>query len=252
MICKLAVNCPFAPGSTILSIRTKIPLLDAFYIIFPVISLIFLIIGVGKQNLKLIFLSGITTGIGLFFSLTIAPFLLFYFVAIILLSKCFRNLVKYYLSLAAGILVLFLFLLLFGINMLTIINAILVNGLVQRAYFPWVIYNFYDFFIFTGIPILIIFIYLIKELIKNFSINKLSKEVILLISCLTTMLTVDILGMNRGETGRIWVIFTPFIILAIAGYLTNQIKINTKLFRLLVFIQLIQVLVMQMFWVMLW
>jgi hypothetical protein len=254
---KLISNSKLALRNTVMymavpSVILFVPLLDAFYIIFPVTSLIFLIKGVERKNLRLLFASGLISGIGVFFSFTVAPFFLFYFVVLVLFLKNFANLIKYYLALILGTLTFFALLLTFNINMLSIINSIIINGLVQRHYFPWVLYNFYDFFIFLGIPLIVVFAFGFRDQLSNLLKNKLSKEILILISCLITMLTVDILGMVRGETGRIWVIFVPFFILATVSFLTDNIKLNTKLFSIIIFIQLMQVLVMQMFWVMLW
>ncbi len=246
--------------STVPSVIFFVPLLDAFYTIFPLLALIFIILAVEKNNLKFAYMSGLILAFGLFFSLSIAPFLLFYFVCLLLLlnqkykfSQLINKLMESYLALIAGLLSFLLFLLIFlNTNFFTITAAVLSKGMVQRSYFPWVFYNFYDFFVFAGIPVSVIFILLLKDLIGNFIKYKRSKEIVMLIPFLTTLFTVDALGLVRGEAGRIWLIFIPFLVVPMARFLTENLKFNSKYFLIFIFIQFIQVLIMQTFWVMLW
>jgi hypothetical protein len=246
--------------ATVPSVIFFVPLLDAFYTVFPIVSLILLIKGVNNRRFRMLFLSGIVLGVGLFFSLSIAPFLLFYF--IILAMLLFRrqnlgisvsNIIKKYLTLILGIAIIFLLLFIFShINMYAIFDAVLTKGMYKRAYYPWVFYNLYDFFVFAGIPVLIAFLFLIKESIRQLSVSKIIKENYLLIPFVITLAAVDILGLVRGEAGRIFLIFIPILTIVIARFLTDRVKLSTGFFIIFIFVQLIQVLVMQTFWIMLW
>src|SRR6185503_9042706 len=112
-----------------------------------------------------------------------------------------------------------------------------------RSYTTWLFYNLYDFFVFAGIPLTVIFFKQIK---------KFNRSDILFVSFLITLIIIDLSGSTRGETGRIWAPFLPFFVLPTVAYLTTKIKFSTKLFVGLLILQSLQILVMQEFWVMLW
>jgi len=244
--------------STIPSVILFVPLLDVFYTFFPMISLILLILSFGKKRKqKYLILSGLVFGIGLFFTLSILPFLLIYF--IILIIEFYRPkqgililrepLINFLTIIIGGLIFFALMLLAFNINMIKIYISL---RLVERSYFPWVFYNLYDFFVFTGIPVLIVFILFIKDFINRFSGVKSIKDNFLFVAFLFTIITVDVLGVVRGEAGRIYLVFVPILSILIAYFLTDKLKFNTKFFIIFILLQLIQVLVMQEFWVMLW
>jgi len=234
-----------------------VPLLDAFYSVFPLVSLILVIQGITKRNLGFLFLSGMVMGLGLFFTFSITPYFLIYLITLIILLYQKQNLInlsgrvfKYYTALLLGLssfLILCLFFL--RINLMETVFSI---KLVYRSYFPWVFYNLYDFFIFTGIPVFILFVYLVKDFINKFLNYKAIKQNFLFLAFIITLITVDVLGVVRGETGRIYLFFVPILVLLVAHFLTDKIKFNTKFFMIFMLIQLMQVLVMQEFWVMLW
>jgi hypothetical protein len=66
------------------------------------------------------------------------------------------------------------------------------------------------------------------------------------------ILIVNFSGSVRGETGRLWTPYIPFMVLIVSGFLTNKLKLSTKLFAVILVLQIVQILVMQEFWVMLW
>jgi len=195
--------------------------------------------------------------LGLFFTFSITPYFLIYLITLIILLYQKQKLInlsgrvfKYYTALLLGLssfLILCLFFL--RINLMETVFSI---KLVYRSYFPWVFYNLYDFFIFTGIPVFILFVYLVKDFINKFLNYKAIKQNFLFLAFIITLITVDVLGVVRGETGRIYLFFVPILVLLVAHFLTDKIKFNTKFFMIFMLIQLMQVLVMQEFWVMLW
>ena len=136
-------------------------------------------------------------------------------------------------------------LLLFNFNFIRLIQLIFaeVPHVHSRSYTTWLFYNLYDFFIFAGIPVAIIFFTQIK---------KFNKADLLFISFLITLIIIDLSGSTRGETGRIWAPYLPFLVIPAVAFITNKIPFSTKLFTGLLFVQAIQILVMQEFWVMLW
>jgi hypothetical protein len=75
------------------------------------------------------------------------------------------------------------------------------------------------------------------------------------------LLILNFSGSVRGETGRIFSIFMPFMVLIAAGFTTNNLKFTphhngagftTRQFGVFLALQALQILVMQEFWVMLW
>lgn len=59
-------------------------------------------------------------------------------------------------------------------------------------------------------------------------------------------------GSVRGETGRIWIPYVPFMVLVTTKFIADKIKFSNKLFAGVLILQALQILVMQEFWVMLW
>jgi len=113
----------------------------------------------------------------------------------------------------------------------------------KRSYIPWIFYDLYDFFTFSGIPVLIMSIIIIK--------NLFNKD-IFTFSFFGVLLILDISGLSRAESGRIWMPYMPFLASIVAYYLTDRLKLSSKLFITILFLQFIQILFIQEFWVTLW
>lgn len=226
-----------------------IPINDVFLPIFTVVTLLFLLKGLKTPKKYNLFISGLTFSLGLFFSLSLLPLGLTFALLMLLYSN--RNKIRQTLVLPS---VLFIFgffllplklLLLFNFNFFTV-SQTLMSGLPKfRAYQIWVFYNLYDFFIFCGIPILILFCWFaIREARTRFA----SKEFV----AFTVMLfLLNFSGAVRGEVGRIWIPFVPFVVLLVSFFATKELKLTTKQFILILFLQALQVILMQEFWVML-
>lgn len=203
-----------------------IPISDVFFPIFFLVSFFYFL----KKNY---FLSGVIFSLGLFFSLSLLP-LLFIF---ILIDR--KNVIQFLTGLVTLPVFLFLF---FQFNMIEVSRTLMKGLPVNRSYPVWVFYNLYDFFIFSGIPILVLFII---ALIKR-------TEDILFWAFAFMILALNFSGSVRGETGRIWIPFVGPLILVVANFLTNKLKFSKNIFLYLVFLQAIQILTMQEFWVTLW
>jgi len=82
----------------------------------------------------------------------------------------------------------------------------------DRPYIPWLWLHFWEWALFTGIPLMILWL-----------LNALrGKRDILSLSLLATMVILLLSGTARGETGRVWLFFSPFVLIAAAHALQNR------------------------------
>jgi hypothetical protein len=237
-----------------LNLFTGLP--DALYSTIALISLfMFSKFKITKKPIYL-FLTGVSLFIALFFSLSTLPILLIlgityslYFYKELSFIHHLRNFIATAFGLLVLPLILFVF---FKFNFLEIALTIM-NHLPDKArsYPLWLVFNIWDFFLFCGIPVTIVFIYAISKSLKMKQI--FNKTNFLLISFLITFIMLDIAGNARGEVGRIWITLMPFLIIGTASLAEKTIFKNHKqLFLLLIFLQLTQTILMQIFWVTLW
>lgn len=236
------------------SIVLFIPINDVFLPFFSIGAFYFLVKGLQDKHALSFFISGIILFLGVTFNLALLPLLVLFFLFAIFFIKQKNIAVTKYLN--EGILFgigfflppLLLYLLL-NFNFLRLIQIIFqeVPHVHTRSYATWLFYNIYDFLMFVGIPLAIVFITQIKKL---FALR--SKPDILFLSFLITLFIVNLTGSTRGETGRIWSIFIPFLLLPAIAYITTNKKFSTTLFTGILFLQALQILIMQEFWVLLW
>ena len=233
------------------SVVLFVPINDVFLPVFTISALLFLVRGFKFQTKYNFLVSGVIFSVGLFFSLSLLPLGLMFLLLFFFYSnrkQIMQTFIVPTLLFVIGFLLLPLkLLILFDFNFFTI-SQTLMSGLPKfRAYQVWVFYNLYDFFIFCGIPILVLFIYL---LFRQFQIKfkPLSKE---LVSFTVMLLLLDFSGAVRGEVGRIWIPFVPIVVLLIASFTTKDLKLSTRQYVLILALQALQVILMQEFWVML-
>jgi hypothetical protein len=162
-----------------------------------------------------------------------------------------RILLTYYAAIFTGLIVPSLALyMLFGFNFLTVALKIL-SGTAHRSYFLWLFYNPFDFFIFAGIPITYLFFSKVFQSVSKISerSHTLIDELALSFTLVLIILTVS--GVYRAETGRVWLPFIPFVVLCASSYLINR-KFSNPYILSVLFLQALQVIIMQEFWVPLW
>lgn len=237
---------------TIPSMLLFIPINDVFLPLFPLASFLWFIQGMREEKKYKLLLSGFIFSVGLFFSLSIVP-LLFIFAVYLCLIKNIQSIVSNGLVFSSGLILLPLVLFLFFTYNTIIVSQTLLSGLPEyRQYWTWVVFNLIDFFIFLGIPLCIFFCMVLFHLGKNVLKAKIKREDLLSIGFICMLFLLNISGAVRGEVARIWIPFYPFLALILAWFLTKEIKIKSSIFLLILFLQFVQVLVMQEFWVMLW
>lgn len=241
------------------SVVLFIPINDSFLHIFAITAFFFLLKGIKQKKLLYILLSGLTLFLGAFFNLSLLPLAIFLGVFFLLnnftqkkirLKYIFKSGLVFSLGFILLPLILYLSFHFDFIQMLKIIMGS-VPDIHTRSYQIWIFYNLYDFFIFSGIPIAVVFFLSVKKLFLNH----------VLMAFLVMLVVLNFSGSIRGETGRILVIFMPFMALIAAGFATNNLKFTphhngagftTRQFGIFLALQALQILVMQEFWVMLW
>ena len=237
-----------------------IPINDAFLQLFSVTTLFFMVYGLEKNKRYPFFLSGATLFLGVFFNLSLLPLLIFFFLFFLLRmwqQKKFWSqafFVKGILFSTGFFLPPILLLFFAQFNFIQMVQTIMkhVPDVHTRSYTIWIFYNLYDFLIFSGIPVSLMVLFAIKQEVKKIMRKTWKKIDPVLMPFLTMILILNFSGSVRAETGRLWSVYIPFMVLLAASYLTNKMKFSKKLFILILLLQAVQILVMQEFWVMLW
>lgn len=229
------------------SVSLFLPLNDAFLGLFSVVGFLCFLLGQKWKKGIFYYLSGISFAIGSFFSISLLVPLGMVCLFGFLSTNSLREKVTGGIRLLVGVVtipaVLFIF---FHFNTISVFAKI-ASLQAKRSYLTWVVYDIYDFFVFSGIPVLIGSIILIKEmLVRKASTNMLA------ISFFIVLFLLDIFGFSRAEVGRIWMPYMPFLAVIVAGFLTKIKKASTATFATILFLQIVQLLVMQEFWVTLW
>jgi len=95
----------------------------------------------------------------------------------------------------------------------------------DRPYLPWLYMHLYDYFIFTGWPLVILAVIAVVAgvamLIRRNPREPLSTSALLAVSAAATLVVLDLSGTMRGESGRILLFLTPFFLLGAAGVVTE-------------------------------
>lgn len=236
------------------------PINDAFLHLFTALALFFMALGIKTGKSLYYFFSGAVLFLGVFFNLSFLPLLIFFFFFYILsqykeirsaLTKFLRNGISYTVGFFLPPILLFALL---GFNFLEMIHIIMgtVPDVHTRSYSLWVYYNIQDFLTFCGIPTAIVLLSVFKQQLL-FSFRLLIKKINpVALSFFIMILVLNFSGSSRGEVSRIWLPFMPIVAIIAAAYLTKHHKLSTKLFATVLFLQAIQIIVMQEFWVTLW
>ena len=232
---------------TIPAIVLFVPLSDVFFPLFFLLSFWVFLKGLRDKKLLLIFLSGILFFLGLFFSMSLLPLLLLFAYFIFLYSYKkklnMQKLLSFGFAYVLGLVILpFLLFVLFQFNSLAVAKTLISWLPKGRQYHVWILYNLYDFFVYTGIPLFLLYVKMILSKVKDH----------LFIAFTIMLLLLNFSGAVRGEVGRIWIPFMPVLVLFIANFLTYRLKFSKNYFAYILFLQAVQIVIMQEFWVPLW
>jgi hypothetical protein len=92
----------------------------------------------------------------------------------------------------------------------------------ERSYLPWIFLHFWDWVLFNGFVLMLAWLaglWLWKRRGENVPLVGLALLVAMIVLCVS--------GTARGETGRVWLAFTPFALLA-AGEMLSQFNERTR------------------------
>jgi hypothetical protein len=220
------------------------PLNDVFLPLFSASSLYLLLVAFKTKNSLLFFFSGLVLSIAIYFSLTFLPvILLFVLIFLLRFKKEFILKLKLFICFLVGLFVmpaLFFFLGLNSLEMFFKMMQFHETAQHERQYFTWLFYNFYDFFIFLGIPLATIFLAEAYLCIRN----KFRKTDFLFLAFLITILIVDLTGSVRAETARIWLPYIPFLIIPAANFIEKK-GFTKRHFCIIIFLQALTVFILQ-------
>lgn len=229
------------------------PLPNSYYPLLGLLPFLFLI----KKSKFHILFSGLIYSVALFFSFSILPLFLFYILFIFLhnmetIKEALRKISIFIFSIVSFYFLLFL---VSGYNIAQVFLTVM-NGLPEnRSYLTWLLYNPYDFLIFAGIPVSMLFIFSLRKYVSLLmqSNDKLTLASINSVLFSGTMMFVLLVasGIVRGEVGRIWLPLMPFVALFAAQFIASTVK-RPSIFVGILLLIIIQTIVQQEFWVMLW
>ncbi len=234
-----------------------LPLNDTFLGLFGIVGFLGVLLGQRKKSILYYFLGGLSIAIGAFFSASMLVVILMAILFLALSTCPLKEKILGGLGVLGGLVILPILLLVFyHFNTFGVFLEI-TRLQAKRSYLPWTFYDLYDFFIFAGIPVLVCSIVIIKNILKRllpfgFTQGKLVHNDALTIAFFLTLFLLDISGFSRAEAGRIWMPYMPFLAVIAAAFLTKEKKFSTTAFSALLVMQLVQLLVMQEFWVTLW
>ncbi len=236
------------------------PLIDIFMPLFTSISLYYFLRGYKLMNKFNFVISGFVLFIGAFFTLTFLPILLFFLILFLLeflKKKNFFIHFRFGLYFLLGILFPIFILFILGLDFIEMVRKIMFlheSAQSTRGYLIWLFYDLYDFFLFAGIPLSVLFLLGafsdVRLLIKSkFNFSKIDA---IGVSFLIILLAVNFSGSVRAETARIWLPFVPFLIITVANFSTNKLKLRNQQFFLLLLLQIVQVFIFQSVIVTIW
>lgn len=230
------------------------PHIDVITPLFTSLSLLCFVIALKRRTFVACFLSGVFMFLGAFTTLTVLATGLIYALlgisALVRDSRFRRDLHWYVLSFVGGLAVLPVILYAAsGFNVLATVQEILGGhtGFVQarRSQPLWLIYNYYDFFLFLGIPLLLVALAQLRRIVVSLRAQATQLDVVLIGFWLLTLL-IDVSGIMHGETGRTWMAFIPFIVAPLAAFL-NRADSNGGFVVVLVALQGLQAITLALF-----
>jgi hypothetical protein len=107
-----------------------------------------------------------------------------------------------------------IFALVSGLTPLDLFNFAMANHLIlDRPYVPWLWLHSWEWVLLTGIPVVVLWL--------GFALRRRAPQPVqaLALALLLTMLVLVFSGTARGETGRVWLFFAPFVLICAAAAL---------------------------------
>ncbi|MAS33193.1 MAG: hypothetical protein CL610_04245 [Anaerolineaceae bacterium] len=105
-----------------------------------------------------------------------------------------------------------------GLTPVDLFNHSMANHLIlDRPYVPWLWLHFWEWALLTGVPVIVLWLkgtWRQRQAVKP--------GAVLGLALLLTMLVLIFAGIARGETGRVWLFFAPFVLICAASGLPAQ------------------------------
>jgi len=106
-------------------------------------------------------------------------------------------------------------------------EAVKFNQVDERGYWIWVGENPKEFFYAAGLPVMMIFVYMLMQIFSRWrslrtNITHWSMETIYILSLALTLGAVVFLGVNRGEITRLWIYLGVFFQVPAAVFLARK------------------------------
>jgi len=197
--------------------------------LFPLIAaLAFLALLIGCQHERphvvWCVLSGFITGLGWFINFALVPLALLAGIWVLInerlikrrtLMQCVQIGVFYGVGLLT---VWFLFWLVGGQTLIDLLAASMAFHLsLDRPYLFWLFMHSWDWLLWSGIAFGVVMIAQVVKSLRRGAVDR-SAFPVMSASLALTMLILVISGTARGETGRVWLFFAPFLLIAAAEY----------------------------------
>lgn len=94
---------------------------------------------------------------------------------------------------------------------------------IERNYWIWLVLHVYDMLMFAGWPLVAIAGYGIWRVIQQWRTDHQFDQIdVLVMAVLATVVVLDLSGITRAESARIWLFFVPFLLLMGLGYYAQQ------------------------------
>ncbi len=122
-------------------------------------------------------------------------------------------------------------------------NNALFNAAAGRTWWPWVAVVPFEFALSLGFGLgLVVLAGWLGEVVGAFRNRSLRGRSALLIAPVALLLLLNLAGMNRGETARLWLFLTPLLVLGAVDYLWRRAREPKRLFLRLAAVQALQAL----------
>lgn len=203
---------------------------NTLYPLIAVLALLTLMRGCRAERINpgWIFASGLLTGVGWFINFALVPLVLFLGIWVLVAELIVprRSFMRAILiGVVYGIGLLPIWIVFWFVSGQTIFD-LMAAGLsfhltLDRPYWFWVFLHPWDWLMWGGVSFGIVALVLIGRWIRGGVTNRAALPV-MSVTLIATMLMLVISGTARGETGRVWLFFSPFLLVAAAEYRRDE------------------------------
>jgi hypothetical protein len=168
-------------------------------------------------TLRWVFIAGLIYGIGLFLNFIFLPLAALYGFYTLLhtyqhrLSMVRPILVGLWFGMGAALPWLIFFALTGQTPLQILIQSLNTHLDLERPYLYWVWMHLWDWAVWTGLALVLLFV---NKGLWTRGLSPLSKQPLLPLALLLTLLALTLSGTTRGESGRIWLLLSPFALIA--------------------------------------